>query len=316
MNKEAGIKTVIGLITFNDLKFLERTLPLIYLLKNVKIVILDNAGSDEIKKFITSRFPKIKFIRHKDGNVGFSKGHNYILEQAPESDYYFCLNTDILINNKGFEDCIEYLDKNKDVDMAGAKLYHWDFEKNKKTKIIDTFGIIGSRAHTFWDRGQGKTDTGQYDNSLNNIFGISGAAFIIRRGSTRGRALLFDTNIFMYKDDVDLAYRLRWSGAKIVFLNTVLGWHARTLGKGKKKSFFEAKMSYKNHLIMLRNNFSGKYSCKTRFLTYFYEFLKFFFYLFTKPKVALELFRVLKMKNINKSIRLVKPKIIETLLLK
>ncbi|MBN1494687.1 glycosyltransferase [Candidatus Peregrinibacteria bacterium] len=319
------MKTVIGLISYNDLEFLKITLPRIAELPDSRVIILDNAANDEIKKFITSKFPQIKFIRHKEGNIGFSKGHNFILKSAPKSEYYFCLNTDILINRKGFEKCTEYLDKHPQTAMASAKLYHWDFEKNKKTKIIDTFGIIGNCAHSFWDKGQGKLDEGQYDTSLDNIFGISGAAFIIRRnvlnyfkirGKGASECALFDENIFMYKDDVDLAYRLRWAGFKINMLDQVLGWHARTLGKGKKKSFFEAKMSYKNHLIMLRNNFSKKYSIQTRFLTYFYECLKFFFYLFTNAKVALELFRVFGMKKICKSEKIVKPKEVEKLLLK
>jgi len=317
------MKTIIGILSFNDLHYLKKVLPLIHKLPDSRIIILDNAHNDEVKSFIEKEYPEIKYLRHKEGNVGFGNGHNYILEHAPESEYYFCLNNDILINPEGFEECIKYLDEHKQTAMISGKLYHWDFKNDKKTNIIDTVGIVGNRAHSFWDRGQGKEDKGQYDNSINNIFGISGAAFIIRREvikkMQRGSAsecALFDPNFFMYKEDIDLSYRLRWIGVKIIMLNTILGWHARTLAKGSKKTQFLALMSYKNHLIMLRNNLSSGYSLYTRFLTFIYEKAKFLFYLVTKPKVALELFTVLKMKNIHKSKRTADPKTIEKFLLK
>jgi GT2 family glycosyltransferase len=320
MNNNKAVKTVIGIVSFNDKKYLSKTLPLISGLPDSKVLILDNAGNDEIKKMIREKFPQFTFIRHKKGNIGFSKGHNYILENSPGSEYYFCLNSDILLEEKAFKSCIYHLDNNSDTCITSAKLHHWDFHENKKTNIIDTVGIIGNRAHHFWDRGQGKTDEGQYDDTLNNIFGISGAAFIIRRSKIKkihGESeKLFDTNIFMYKDDVDLAYRLRWLGEKIVMLKDVLGYHARTLPRGKKKNYFEARMSYRNHLIMLRNNFSPKYSIKTKWHTFVYELSKFFFLLFTKPGICKELYRVYFNVDIYKSKKEIKPKKMEKFLLK
>lgn len=312
-------KTAIGMITFNDKHYLEKILPGFYELENVQIVMLDNANNNEIRNFVQKKFPKINFISHPDGNVGFGKGHNYILEKAPPSEYFFCVNTDILIEEKGFKTCIDYLDKHKDTCMVGAKLHHWDFKNDKKTDIIDTLGIVGSRAHHFWDRGQRKKDTGQYDNSINNIFGVSGAALFIRRNCIKklhgSSHKLFDENIFMYKEDVDLAYRMKWQGMKIVFLPDILGYHARTLGKGKRRSFFEAKMSYKNHLIILRSNFSSKFSLLTKFFTFIHELTKFFYYLFTKPKVLSELPKAFKIE-VHKSKRNVSPRKIEKFLLK
>ena len=317
------MKTIIGILSFNDLHYLTKVLPEVYKLTDSRIIILDNAHNDEVKNFVEKEYPEIKYLRHKDGNIGFGNGHNYILEHAPQSEYYFCLNNDILINEKGFEGCIDYMDKHNETAIISGKLYHWDFANDKKTNIIDTVGIVGNRAHCFWDRGQGKEDEGQYDNSINNIFGISGAAFIVRRdvikkmrGGSKSEFALFDPNIFMYKEDIDLSYRLRWLGAEIIMLNMILGWHARTLAKGSKKNEFLAKMSYKNHLIMLRNNLSSSYSLHTRLLTFLYEKLKFLFYLVTNVKVALELFTVLKMKNINKSKRTADPKTVEKFLLK
>lgn len=313
------VKTVVGIISFNDLPYLKKTLPAISKITDAKVVILDTGNNNAVKNFVEKNYPEIIFLRNQNGNIGFSKGHNYILENAPESEYYFCLNSDLFIDVQGVNNCLLYLDKHSDVTMTSAKLYYWDFENDNKTKIIDTFGIIGAKGHNFWDRGQGKKDRGQYNLSINNIFGLSGAAFLIRRSKIKNihgnPTELFDPNIFMYKEDIDLSYRLRWLGENITFLPNILGYHARSVSKGQKKSDLQARMSYKNHLIMLRNNFSSKYSLKTKLQTFLYEFLKFFFFLFTQPSICKEFFKVFKI-NVRKSTRKIKPKKMEKYLLK
>jgi GT2 family glycosyltransferase len=312
------VKTVIGIISYNDRHYLEGILPIIAKLPDTHVIILDNACNDEIKDFIKSEYPQFDFIRHPDSNIGFGRGHNFILKNAPKSDYFFCLNPDIYLEEEGYKACVKHLDAHKDIAMLSGKLYHWDMDKNEKTKIIDTLGIVGTRGHKFWDRGQNKIDKGQYDNSLNNIFGISGAAFFIRRDIISqlhgNNYMLFDEAFFMYKEDIDLSYRLRWLGLKIHMLPDVLGYHDRTLGKGQKKSFFLAKQSYWNHLLMLKNNFSNRFSMMAKWHTFVYEFVKFFYYLVTKPKVAMEFFKIFKFKT-KKGERKIKPKKMESYLL-
>jgi len=313
------IKTVIGIISYNDLLYLKKTLPVLSELPDSKIVILDNAHNDEVQKFVTQNYPEIDFIRHSDGNLGFGRGHNYIVLKSPPSEYFFCLNNDILLDPDTYKKCISHLDKNNDICMVSAKLHHWDFANNRKTNIIDTLGIVGNYAHHFWDRGQGKEDVGQFDNSINQIFGISGAAFFIRRNcipKLHGNSTqIFDENFFMYKEDIDLAYRMRWQDMKIDFLPYILGYHDRTVNKKKRKSKFEATQSYKNHIILLRNNFSSKFSFKIKYQTFIYEFFKFFYYMFSRPKLLKEFFNAFKIK-IHKSKRTISPRKMKKYLLK
>jgi GT2 family glycosyltransferase len=304
-------KTAIGIISYNDKHYLEKSLPILSELPNCKITILDNAENDEIRKFIEQKYPEIDYIRHTDGNLGFGRGHNYLALKTEPSDYYFCLNSDILLEPEGFNACIKHLDSHPDCCMVSAKLHYWDFAKNVKTNIIDTLGIVANQAHHFWDRGQGKEDKGQYDYSINNVFGISGAAFIIRRScipSLLGSSnQIFDENYFMYKEDIDLSYRMRWLGMDMQLLPNILGYHDRTVSKTSKKSLFEVQNSYRNHIIMLRNNFSKKYPFAFKYHTFLYEILKGLFYLFKNPKILAELKKAFKIK-VRKSERKIRPK--------
>ena len=46
------IKTAIGIISYNDKHYLEKSLPILSELPNVKITILDNAENEEIRRFV------------------------------------------------------------------------------------------------------------------------------------------------------------------------------------------------------------------------------------------------------------------------
>jgi GT2 family glycosyltransferase len=118
--------------------------------------------------------------------------------------------------------------------------------------------------------------------------------------------MLFDENFFMYKEDIDLSYRMRWQNLKMDFLPDVLGYHHRTVSKSKKKSQFEAKQSYNNHLILLRNNFTLKMPFSFVYQTIIYEFLKALYYLFKNPKVLKQFKSAFKIK-LHKSKKTIPP---------
>lgn len=103
----------------------------------------------------------------------------------------------------------------------------------------------------------------------------------------------------MYKEDVDLAYRLKWLGAKVKVFPEVWGWHARTVANrggnsvsaltsaDKKKPGYGRIHSYKNHFLMLKNNFSWKLGVGMTLRVVLYEGMKAIFMLLRHPKVFL-----------------------------
>ena len=64
------------------------------------------------------------------------------------------------------------------------KCHHWDIPNHRKTNVIDSLGIVAERRHHFYDRGHGEVDRGQYDDSLNDVFGVR-AVFDSREGRAK-----------------------------------------------------------------------------------------------------------------------------------
>lgn len=104
--------------------------------------------------------------------------------------------------------------------------------------FIDSAGLALTR-HALRpdDRGQGEPDVGQYD-VPEEIFGPTGAAALYRRTALLDRPpnrfdAPFDTSLFAYYEDVDLAWRLGRRGWKHLYIPAATAAHPRR-GPGQK----------------------------------------------------------------------------------
>jgi GT2 family glycosyltransferase len=104
------------------------------------------------------------------------------------------------------------------------------------TGIIDSTGLVIMRNRRVLGRGQGEPDGDHFDIS-DEVFGPDGAAAIYRRAALDDVALpfgakngpeYFDEAFFAYKEDVDLAWRLRLRGWRTAYVPTAKAWHLRT----------------------------------------------------------------------------------------
>ena len=294
---------LIGLNTFNDLAYLRESLPVIEKLRQdlpADVVILDTAWNDEVRDFLEKKYPNFHYLRHEDGNIGYGRSYNEIWRQFPEHELYLVVTSDVLVDPAVVKTFVQRMQKDTTITMAAGKLHHWDLVHRRKTNFIDSLGIGAELRHHFYDRGCGEKDKGQYDAVLDHFFGISGAVFMFRIEAIerlqRKPAGLFDERMWMYKEDIDLAYRLRWLGEKIVIFPEVWGWHARTIanreGQGLRsaakadqgKRAYARYHSYKNHFLLLKNNFSLSFGVGVVLRVLFYELMKALYMLFRSPK--------------------------------
>lgn len=317
----------VGLVTYNSQSYIRACLHSLMAqdYDNTEIYVLDNNSTDDTLSIIRDEFPSIKIIESKE-NMGFARSHNEIVRQT-NGEFYACLNVDMIFEPNFLSELVKTMSKKSTIAATGGKIKQWDFEtytnnkegNNKgKTNFIDSAGIKIFRSHRFTDRGQGEVDHGQFDHT-EEIFGISGAAVLYRRKAledvahtVNDKKEYFDESMFMYKEDVDLAYRLQWAGWKTFFTPHSVSYHDRTvaaLGDGfmhavknrSNKSKRVNKISYLNHQLMLQKNFSGAFSSHTKGATWWYNFKVFMYILVFETELLSVWWNVFKMrKQVNK----------------
>lgn len=200
--------------------------------ENYKILAIDNSENkkNQNAEYIKKNYPEI-IIEWAGGNIGFACAYNKMISQVVELgvEYFLVINPDIILEPDAIEKMIKEIDGDKELGSVCPKILKWDFERNKKTKIIDSCGIKEISALRFNDVGQGEIDNGQYDNA--NIIGPSGAAAMYRISALekiKNNSEYFDELMFMYEEDCDLAYRLMLTGYKSKLVADAIIYHNRT----------------------------------------------------------------------------------------
>ena len=115
----------------------------------------------------------------------------------------------------------------------------------------------------FVNRGQGEEDRNQY--KAGEIFGVDGAAPLYRRKTLEDVKInneYFDEDFFCYKEDVDLAWRMRLYGWKAVYEPKALAYHLRGAGEKAIKNYVSVALARRKI-----SKFAKFYSFKNQRLT-------------------------------------------------
>lgn len=314
-------KVTVGIISFRDQKYLKYGIPSL-LEQNYpeyEILICDNNDDPEkeISNWIKKEFPSVKVV-NAGGNVGFGNAHNFMITQAikNQSKYYFAFNSDMFADPNLIQHLVERAESDEKIAAISPKIFQWssfpEVPTKKTDRFLDSTGMIAKASHHFLERGSGEEDCGQYQQA-EEIWGASGAAPFFRvkalQDIAHGKEEFFDKNFFMYKEDIDMMYRLRWAGHKVFYEPQALVWHDRTaadpggiianIKARKSRGTYIKEHSFLNHLQLLEKNFSSHFSLTTKLRTGLFLF-KYFLYLLIFDRQILKQYN--KFKQLKNSI--------------
>ena len=340
-------KLSVHLVTWNGAKYIPYLFDSFkkQTFQDWQMVVLDNASEDATvgaieNELISFSYPH-ELIRNKE-NKGFAGGHNQLFrlamnkeQDAPE--YIVLLNQDMYLMPDCLEKLVVFLDREHDVAAVTPRLMKWNFCLLKEkpgisleesfTDCIDSLGLKVFRSRRVIEKYAGKrwqdlkpkmnlsfhAERFRESGTALEVFGVSGAFPLFRRSSLSYVAFsdgtFFDNDYHAYKEDVDLAFRLRSAGYRSFVLLDTLAYHDRSasgqedLGdiaasKNKKRqSSWVTYHSYKNHLMTLyKNEYWHNWVLDAVFIKW-YELKKFGWFLLFKPSVLKGLGDMMKMRK-------------------
>lgn len=318
---ENKVKIYIGFIIYGKTtaKYLPYFLPSLkaQAYRNFKILAVDNseAGDSENAVYLKNNFPEIELTR-AEKNLGFAKAFNLMIRQATKdgADYFLALNPDMILEPDAVGELIEAVKKDEKIAAVQPKILKWDFENNKKTKIVDSYGVVCDKKFRFRDEGQGREDD-KIGSSAEEIFGFTGAAVLLNLKALKDVAFYngeseeyFDELMFMYKEDCDLSMRLRLAGWKIILAPSAVAYHDRAVASVGETNFKIAlnrfsknrqvkKWAYLNHWIMLLKLKSLSFPVRVKLATAWYQFESLVFILLFEQYLLKELVTLWKLRK-------------------
>lgn len=248
------VSTII--LNYNQCKYIDMCMQSVQAQDYIdqEIHFIDNNSSDGSAQYFAEKYPDIR-LSHNQENVGYCKAINQGIRES-RGEYIWLLNVDVTCQSNFLNELVCALNRDAKYASAQGKLYH--LVNGERTNIIDTVGVRVTRSRRNFDRGQAQVDNGQF-NEIEEIFGADGSASLFRRQALEDIAFegeYLDEDFFMYREVVDLAWRLQYRGYRSVFTPRAVGWHVRRFSPKtrKEQSAFIKKLSYRNRLLTIYKN--------------------------------------------------------------
>jgi GT2 family glycosyltransferase len=256
----------IVILNYNGAHYLQQFLPsvLASTYGNKKIIVADNASTDESVLMLQNRFPEVAIIQNTK-NEGFAGGYNWALQQV-NADYFVLLNSDVSVTENWIEPIIQLMESNDKIAACQPKLlsFHTPSEFEYAGACggwIDTLGYPFAKGRVFDTMEQ---DKGQY-NDIEPVFWASGAALFVKSVVFKNLNG-FTASFFAHQEEIELCWRMQLAGYSVYVCPQSVVYHvgAGTLQKGSKKLY----LNFRNNLLMLAMHLPKSDKIKTLFIRF------------------------------------------------
>lgn len=266
-------KVAVVILNWNGLEFMKSFIPSVTescsVLENsgcgwsARTVIADNGSTDGSVEWMNALGDEIQCI-YFDKNYGFTGGYNKALALLEGYDCFVLLNSDIEVTPNWLIPLCEWMDSHKGCAVVCPKLKSYNMKDSFEYAgaaggFIDRWGFPFCRGRIM-DRVE--KDNGQYDTPC-RIFWASGAAMMVRTSVFRECGGL-DERFFAHMEEIDFCWRVQKSGYTVWNIPQSQVYHVGggTLSNDSPRKLY---LNFRNNLLMLQKNHSGKFKAAFMF---------------------------------------------------
>ncbi len=245
---ENTLETISVIIpTYNGIGYIADCLDSLrkQLRKPDEIIVVDDGSTDGGASMVDERYSEVDCIR-LESNRGFAAAVNVGIRRATGT-YIALLNNDTIADERWLLELAKTLDEQSaSVGFCSSKMMFAD-----RPGVVNSIGIGFTRAGMAVDVGYGRPDGDEFARSR-PVFGACAGAAMYRR-SMLDEIGLFDEDLFMWYEDVDLSFRAQLAGYTCVYVPTAVIDH---VGGGTASSASTLHLHYCSRnqaLVMVKN---------------------------------------------------------------
>ncbi|MCU7496372.1 MAG: glycosyltransferase [Ignavibacteria bacterium] len=253
------------IVNFNVKEFLQNLLSSIEKSSgniSKEIIVIDNASDDGSVEIIREKFPSVRLIASQK-NLGFGRANNLGLEIS-KGKYILLINPDTIVQEDTFQKLIYFMEKTPEAGLVGCKVLNSDGTLQLAcrrgfpgpwTSFTKVTGLsrLFPKSRLF----AGYNLTYLDENQTYEVDAISGAFMMMKR-EVYEKIGGFDSQFFMYGEDLDLCYRVQKAGFKVFYVHDTQIIHYK--GESTKRSSMdETKVFYEAMHLFVKKHFSSSF---------------------------------------------------------
>jgi GT2 family glycosyltransferase len=250
------------ILNYNTAHLLAKFLPSVLAsnYNNMRVVVADNGSTDNSLEVVKTQFPEVHCIAI-GSNLGFTGGYNKVLQEI-EADYFVLLNSDVEVSANWLVSMLEEV-RNDDKIVAVQPVIrkygnptYYEYA-GAAGGFIDRYGYPFCRGRLF----DTVEETNEKYKESRDVFWASGACLLVK-ASVFKELGGFDVRFFAHMEEIDLCWRMRHAGYRIVVAADAEVFHmgGGTLSATSPKKTF---LNFHNGLAMLAKNLPRKQLCYT-----------------------------------------------------
>ncbi len=262
-NSNSDYDISIVIVNYNVKDFLYQCISSIKQASNnlaIQTIVVDNNSEDNSVEFIKNRFPEVDVIALQE-NIGFGKANNVGFDIA-SGRYILILNPDTLLSTDTLDVMHEYMENHPYVGISVCKVLNPDgtFQESCRrgfptpwSAFSKLFGLqsLFPKSKLF----------GRYNltympvDETYFVDAVTGA-FMFAKAEAIREVNGFDTDYFMYAEDLDLCYRVNKAGYKIAYVHSTKIIHYK--GESSRRSRLnEINLFYEAMEIFVSKHYSN-----------------------------------------------------------
>jgi GT2 family glycosyltransferase len=184
----------------------------------MEVIVVDGASFDGCDAMLATDFPAVVFIQSPD-NVGFARANNLGVRHS-QGEYLLFLNPDTLFVENTARSLLEMLEADDSVGAIGCRLLNRDH--SVQTSCVQSYPtVVNQLLDSEWLRK--KTPKSRlwgmaalFGTGPSDVEVLSGACIMMPR-RVYDRVGGFTEAYFMYGEDLDLCYKVRRAGFRVVY---------------------------------------------------------------------------------------------------
>lgn len=186
-----------------------------------EVCVVDNASTDGTPEMVRGKFPEVQLVENQR-NVGYSTAVNEGFRRTT-APYVLVINPDIVVTEGAIDALVRYMEATPEAGVVGGRLLNPDGSLQYSARTFYTLRVLLMRRTPLgrlFPNSRAIRDHLMLDwdhNDVREVDWLMGACLMIRRSAAENVGLM-DERYFLYFEDVDLCYKMRQRGWKVVYL--------------------------------------------------------------------------------------------------
>lgn len=197
------------------------------------IYVVDNASCDDSVDVIKQAYGDGVYIYINSENLGGSGGFGRGIRESIKKDYKYIMlmDNDAVADDNVIDSMYDYLEENQNVGMVGAKIMQLD-NVNKIMDYAPTLNFDKFDNECCW---YDKEDSEEANIARECDFIAATCAMV--RTEVLKKVGGMDEEHFIYYDDIEMSYRIKLAGYKLISMGYVKAWHKSNVNQIPKNTF-------------------------------------------------------------------------------